>query len=236
MGGCSQGAAGPGEGAHPATGRADRRPPSTADGQDREGLRVRRSGRQGRPARAVRRSAPVGHWSLHVRPALGGRVPELLGGRGRDVAGAPRASARTGHDDGVRLPRADRQDREVQGEEGMDLPLVLVVRQRFQLRLPRHAGRIRRAGGIQLPHEGRARAGGDVHLRRGRPADRGAGSERLLACRRRHLPHVLRVPRGLETMGGSYYLLDETALGRQEDWEEPKGRAADARGAVPDFS
>jgi predicted dithiol-disulfide oxidoreductase (DUF899 family) len=42
--------------------------------------------------------------------------------------------------------------------------------------------------------------------------------------------------RGLETIGGSYYVLDETALGRQEDWEEPKGRAAAARGAVPDFS
>jgi predicted dithiol-disulfide oxidoreductase (DUF899 family) len=42
--------------------------------------------------------------------------------------------------------------------------------------------------------------------------------------------------RGLETFGGSYYFLDETALGRQEDWEEPKGRAAAARGAVPDFS
>jgi predicted dithiol-disulfide oxidoreductase (DUF899 family) len=42
--------------------------------------------------------------------------------------------------------------------------------------------------------------------------------------------------RGLETIGGSYYLLDETALGRQEEWEEPKGRAVDARGAVPDFS
>ena len=26
--------------------------------------------------------------------------------------------------------------------------------------------------------------------------------------------------------GGSYYFLDLTALGRQEDWEEPKGRAA----------
>jgi predicted dithiol-disulfide oxidoreductase (DUF899 family) len=42
--------------------------------------------------------------------------------------------------------------------------------------------------------------------------------------------------RGLESLGGSYYLLDETALGRQEEWEEPKGRAADARGAIPDFS
>lgn len=42
--------------------------------------------------------------------------------------------------------------------------------------------------------------------------------------------------RGLETMGGSYYLLEETALGRQEDWEEPKGRAHAVRGAVPDFA
>ncbi len=42
--------------------------------------------------------------------------------------------------------------------------------------------------------------------------------------------------RGLETIGGSYYMLDETALGRQEDWEEPKGRATGARAAVPDFS
>lgn len=42
--------------------------------------------------------------------------------------------------------------------------------------------------------------------------------------------------RGLETIGGSYYMLDETALGRQEDWEEPKGRSTAARGAVPDFA
>jgi predicted dithiol-disulfide oxidoreductase (DUF899 family) len=31
--------------------------------------------------------------------------------------------------------------------------------------------------------------------------------------------------------GGSYYYLDLTALGRQEEWEEPKGRATDAPGA-----
>ncbi len=42
--------------------------------------------------------------------------------------------------------------------------------------------------------------------------------------------------RGLETIGGSYYLLDETALGRQEDWEQPAGRAASLRGATPDFA
>ena len=42
--------------------------------------------------------------------------------------------------------------------------------------------------------------------------------------------------RGAEMTGGSYYWLDLTALGRQEEWEEPKGRAADAHAAQPDFS
>ena len=31
--------------------------------------------------------------------------------------------------------------------------------------------------------------------------------------------------RGTEQVGGTHYYLDLTALGRQEDWEEPKGRA-----------
>ena len=42
--------------------------------------------------------------------------------------------------------------------------------------------------------------------------------------------------RGLEQTGGSYSWLDMTALGRQEDWEEPKGRSGDGRGAVPGFA
>ena len=42
--------------------------------------------------------------------------------------------------------------------------------------------------------------------------------------------------RGLESTGGSYYFLDLTALGRQEAWEEPKGRSDLPRGATPDFS
>ena len=42
--------------------------------------------------------------------------------------------------------------------------------------------------------------------------------------------------RGAESLGGSYYFLDMTALGRQEEWEEPNGRADQARANVPDFS
>jgi predicted dithiol-disulfide oxidoreductase (DUF899 family) len=42
--------------------------------------------------------------------------------------------------------------------------------------------------------------------------------------------------RGLESTGGSYYFLDLTALGRQEDWEEPKDRNESVRAGVPDFA
>ncbi|CAN5774791.1 DUF899 domain-containing protein [soil metagenome] len=42
--------------------------------------------------------------------------------------------------------------------------------------------------------------------------------------------------RGAESTGGSYYFLDLTALGRQEDWELPAGRSAAARSNTPDFA
>jgi predicted dithiol-disulfide oxidoreductase (DUF899 family) len=42
--------------------------------------------------------------------------------------------------------------------------------------------------------------------------------------------------RGTEQLGGGYAFLDMTALGRQEEWEEPKGRAANPRAAMPDFA
>jgi predicted dithiol-disulfide oxidoreductase (DUF899 family) len=42
--------------------------------------------------------------------------------------------------------------------------------------------------------------------------------------------------RGLESTGGSYYFLDLTALGRQEEWEKPKGRAESVRANQPDFA
>ena len=42
--------------------------------------------------------------------------------------------------------------------------------------------------------------------------------------------------RGDEGLGDAYSLLDRTALGRQEDWEQPKGRARGVRGADPTFA
>jgi len=42
--------------------------------------------------------------------------------------------------------------------------------------------------------------------------------------------------RGTDSIGGAYPLLDLTALGRQEDWEEPKGRAPRLHGPDPTFT
>jgi predicted dithiol-disulfide oxidoreductase (DUF899 family) len=39
--------------------------------------------------------------------------------------------------------------------------------------------------------------------------------------------------RGTDQLGSSYTLLDLTALGRPEDWEEPKGRVSKPHGADP---
>ena len=123
---------------------------------------------QGRPARPVRGPPPAHRRALHVRPELGRRLPELHGRRRRGLGRAARAPARARHDARVRVAGAARQDRALQGEAGLDVPLVLVVRQRLQLRLPRHARRVGRAGRVQLPDQGGARAGGRVALRRGR--------------------------------------------------------------------
>jgi predicted dithiol-disulfide oxidoreductase (DUF899 family) len=42
--------------------------------------------------------------------------------------------------------------------------------------------------------------------------------------------------RGTEYLGNAYTLLDLTALGRQESWEEPKDRTAAVRGGDPTFT
>ncbi|MEO6503453.1 MAG: DUF899 domain-containing protein [Jatrophihabitantaceae bacterium] len=42
--------------------------------------------------------------------------------------------------------------------------------------------------------------------------------------------------RGTDQLGGSYTFLDLTALGRQEEWEEPKGRVEFVNSNIPDFS
>jgi predicted dithiol-disulfide oxidoreductase (DUF899 family) len=61
------------------------------------------------------------------------------------------------------------------------------------------------------------------------------GTSYFLRDRERVFHTYSNYARGAEMTGGSYYWLDLTALGRQEDWEEPKGRADIERGAQPNF-
>lgn len=42
--------------------------------------------------------------------------------------------------------------------------------------------------------------------------------------------------RGTDILGSAYSMLDLTALGRQEEWEEPRGRAPRTHGADPTFT
>ena len=103
--------------------------------------------------------------------------------RGTSARGRPRSRRSPGH----RTPKIDA----MRARRGLDVRRVLLVRQRLQLRLPRDARRLGRAGPVQLPRRGRA-AGGRDGLGRRQPG-RAAGCELLPARRRRGLPHLLDV-------------------------------------------
>ena len=115
-------------------------------------------------------------------------------------------------------------------KKGWDFPWYSSGRQRLQLRLRRHHRRLARVPRLQLPH-GRRRSG----LGRTQPYEM-PGRSVFLRVDDRVFHTYSQYARGLESTGGSYYFLDLTALGRQEDWEEPKGRADSARAAQPDFA
>ncbi len=89
---------------------------------------------------------------------------------------------------------------------------------------------------VQLPHQGRVRGAWVRTSSTPTSPSRcraGAASSQVDG---RVFHTYSQYARGLESTGGSYYFLDLTALGRQEEWEEPKGRSDSARSATPDFA
>ncbi|CAA9256619.1 MAG: hypothetical protein AVDCRST_MAG54-2258, partial [uncultured Actinomycetospora sp.] len=183
------------EGADASAGRAQRRPPTAADGAGRGGLPLHRTGRRGRPARLVRRPPPARAAALHVRPGVGRAVPQLQRDGRRHRGGRPGAPRPAGH----RLRRRVAGAVPAAGGRGvgagLDVPLVLVGGQQLQPRLPRDPRRVRRPGELQLPRRRRA---GRVRLRLdARVRGRAARHQRLPARRRRRVPHLRRPrPRG----------------------------------------
>ena len=133
-----------------------------------------------------------------------------------------------------RAPLAN--ERAVEGGEGVDDPVVLHRRRRLQLRLWRHDRRVPRLRRIQLPHPRRVRRLGTGEHEDRRAALRHARTHLCFLAVDGTVYRTYSVyARGLESTGGSYYFLDLTALGRQEDWEQPAGRTANVRGNQPDF-
>ncbi len=233
VGSSPQSTAREGKGAHQAARCREHRPPPAPDGRDRQGLRLRRTRRQGAPPRHVRRSAPADPRPFHVRPDLGRGLLELHRGRRRDLRRIPRPPRRARHV--VRSGRAGaaRQDRDVQGEAGLDVPVVLVARIRLQLRLPRHARRVGRSVPVQLPHQGRARCRRAAAARLLGFAGV-AGTQLLPARRRPRVPHVLGI-RARHGVGRWLVLLP-----RRDRARAPRGvgraqgpRRERARGARP---
>ena len=172
----------------------------------------------------------VGHFMFD--PELGGRLPELLGRRRRDVARPAGAPAHPRHDARLRLARAAGEARALEGQEGLGRRLVLVRRQRLQLRLRRHH---RRRAGAPSSYNFRPIADEPALAESEQPYEM-PGTSVFLRVDDRVFHTYSSYARGAEQTGGSYYFLDLTALGRQEDWEEPKGRADSARAAQPDFA
>ena len=128
-----------GEGVHPRPGRADR---------ERRGLPMvrvdtdyrSRPRREAQPARPVRRPPPAHRRPLHVRSRVEDGCPSCTAGA--EEAAGLRYHLEVRDTALVYVSRAPlEKHRALQGQEGLDVPLVLVVRQRLQLRLPRHARR-----------------------------------------------------------------------------------------------
>ena len=145
-----------------------------------------------------------------------------------------RPSAHARHELRDGLARAAREAGAVEGEAGLGHPLVLVERHRLQLRLRRHRRPVGQPG-VQLPHRSRGRSARRGPVRRHESFE-APGRSCFLQIDGRVFHTYSQYARGLESTGGSYYFLDLTALGRQEEWEEPKGRSDSVRKAQPDFA
>ena len=227
-----------GEGDDPRARRAERQAARAADGRGREGLRLPGPGRRRRPRRPVRGPPPADRPPLHVRPGAGttaARAAPPAPTRSRRACSSTCTPATRRFACVSRAP-LEKLER-YKAQQGLDVPVVLVVRQRLQLRLPRHDRRVGRrrssSTSARWPSSRHAASG-----LRSRPSSRSSSRAAAASCATATTcsTRTRTYARGAESTGGSYYFLDLTALGRQEEWEEPKGRAASAHAASPDFA
>jgi hypothetical protein len=184
--------------------------------------------RQRRLRRIAERAAgPAGRGLVAVRPAPAKavrRIPGLpgLSRRGRAYFGGPPGSRGSG---GIPGPRSDVR--------------VAVFADPGQRIKPAHFGVTldESRGSAEYNYRSRAEfeAKGEDFFSSAQPFEM-PGQSCFLQADGRVFHTYSQYARGLECTGGSYYFLDLTALGRQEEWEEPTGRSASVRSNMPDFS
>src|SRR4029453_14494749 len=191
------GGPGQGEGSHPGTRRARRRASPAAEGPDRQGLRLRRFGRQGDVARPVRGAQATAPLPLHVRAEPGRGLRRLLHVHRPDRP--PRPHPRPGHVLRDRVPRSEREDRAVPKAEGRAIPWYSSFETHFNVDF---------GVGPETPQP-------DVYQ---------DGETFGLSAFVRDGEGVFRTyfttSRGVEALRSVWTLLDLTPLGRQEDWED----------------
>ena len=146
---CQEGFTGARKGIHTPARRAQRRASQTSDGQDRQGIHLRRRERQGDAGRSLRRTQSVDRLSFHVRSGLGGRLQELLLSS-RPFRRRQLASAASRRHVRSRIASAAVRVRTIQKAHGLALQVGFVPRQRLQLRLSRVVHQRRRGEGQSL--------------------------------------------------------------------------------------
>ena len=99
-------------------------------GEGRQGICVRRTGRQRDAGRSVRRTQPTDYLSLHARAGMGGRLQKLLV-PGRSFRRRELASAASRRDAGGRLARAAGRDQAISEAHGLAFQMGIVARQRL---------------------------------------------------------------------------------------------------------
>ena len=187
-----------GEGSHAGARRARRRAPPAAAGPDREGVRLRRPGRQGRAARPVRGAQATAPLPLHVRAEPGRGLRRLLDVRrpGRP----PRPPARSRHVVRTRVARPDRR-RSSRTKSGW-------------------AGRFRGSRRSRATSTSTSASGRRRRSRTSTRTARRSASASSCATATASFARTSRRPAASKRSAACGRFLDLTPLGRQEEWED----------------
>ena len=235
--GRAQGAAGQGEGAHPGARRAEHRAPHAADGRDRQGLRLRGARRRGRRCSTSSRAAASSSSATSCStPSWDDGCPSCTAGADEISHGLLAHLHARDTTLGLRRPRAAGQDRALQGQAGAGpspgtRPTAATSTTTSTSRSTSRWRPSTTTTGRRRSTRRRARA----HY--SRAISRSSCPARAASCATAtRLPHLLELRARRRDDRRLVLLPRPDALGRQEEWEEPKGRAVDPHGATPDFA